>query len=333
VKLLVTGGAGFIGSNFVRYILKKYPSYRIVNLDKLTYAGNRGNISDLNANPRHEFIRGDIADRTTVDEAMAKVDAAVNFAAETHVDRSIASATAFIKTNISGTHTLLESARKHRLSRFVHISTDEVYGSIPRGSFTEKSGLNPSSPYSSSKAGADLIARSYFITHKVPVIITRSSNNFGPFQYPEKVIPLFVINALEDKPLPLYGNGLNVRDWLYVLDNCEAIDKVLHKGKDGEIYNIGGSTHLSNVELTKKILEMLGKSSKLIKKVDDRPAHDFRYAVNCTKIANDLGWRPRAIFDEALAATITWYEINKPWWKKIINNNYREYYRKQYGRA
>ena len=319
MKLLVTGGAGFIGSNFVRYILKKYPSYRVINLDKLTYAGNPDNIRDLDGNRRHEFVRGDINDAATVDGIMPKVDAVVNFAAETHVDRSIASASAFIKTNISGTHTLLEAARRHRLPRFVHISTDEVYGSIARGSFTEKSGLNPSSPYSSSKAGADLIARSYFITHKVPVIITRSSNNFGPCQYPEKVIPLFVINAIENKPLPLYGNGLNVRDWLYVMDNCEAIDKVLHKGKEGEIYNIGGGTHLSNIELTKKILALLGKSHNLIKKVADRPAHDFRYSVNCSKIANELGWQPRAVIDEALAATITWYETNQPWWKKIKN--------------
>ena len=318
MKLLVTGGAGFIGSNFVRYILKKYPSYRIVNLDKLTYAGNRGNISDLNANPRHEFIRGDIADRTTVDEAMAKVDAAVNFAAETHVDRSIASATAFIKTNISGTHTLLESARKHRLSRFVHISTDEVYGSIPRGSFTEKSGLNPSSPYSSSKAGADLIARSYFITHKVPVIITRSSNNFGPFQYPEKVIPLFVINALEDKPLPLYGNGLNVRDWLYVEDHCRAIELILLKGTIGETYCVGGMTlDISNLEVAKKIVALLDKTEGDIEFVKDRPGHDRRYAINSSKIERELGWRPRYKFESAIKETIAWYQEHTEWVKKL----------------
>lgn len=331
MKLLVTGGAGFIGSNFVRHILAKYRDHRVINLDKLTYAGNLDNLRDVEKNPRHRFVKGDICEKKVVDKLVSQVDAVVNFAAETHVDRSILSSGSFIKTDVFGTHVLLEAARKHGIDRYVQISTDEVYGSINRGSFTEKSTLSPNSPYASSKAAGDLLARSYFITHKVPVIITRSSNNFGPYQYPEKVIPLFVTNAIEDRTVPLYGDGKNVRDWLYVLDNCKAIDLVLHKGRPGEVYNIGGGNEVTNIELTRLILQFAGKPESLIERVADRPGHDRRYSLDCAKIRKELGYKPSGNFEKLLEATVMWYMDNQWWWKKLKGTSYRQYYRKQYG--
>src|SRR5712671_5524467 len=329
MKILVTGGAGFIGSNFVRHVLTTHPDDAVVNLDKLTYAGNLENLRDVEADPRYRFVRGDICDGALVRGAMREVDAVVHFAAETHVDRSNLGADDFLRTNVTGTFTLLEAARELRMGRFLSVSTDEVYGSIAEGGARESDALNPSNPYSASKAAADLLARAYWTTHRLPVIVTRSSNNFGPYQYPEKVIPLFITNALEDKPLPLYGDGKNVRDWLYVLDNCAAIDLVLRKGKDGEIYNIGGSHEVENVVLTRQVLHLLGKPESLITKVADRPGHDRRYALDSSKIGA-LGWAPAASFDAALSATVEWYRTHETWWKPIKSGAFRQYYQTQY---
>jgi dTDP-glucose 4,6-dehydratase len=317
--ILITGGAGFIGSNFIRHILNKYDDYNIVNLDKLTYAGNLDNLKDISKNKRYKFVKGDIADAKIVEKAAKGCDTIINFAAETHVDRSIHGAAEFVRTNIFGTHTLLEAAKKLGTKLFIQISTDEVYGSIAEGSFKETDPLFPNSPYSSTKAGSDLLARSYFVTYKLPVIITRSSNNFGPYQYPEKVIPLFITNLLRNKKVPLYADGMNVRDWLYVIDNCEAIDLILHKGRSGEIYNIGGTTEITNLELTYSILEMLGKDKGSIEYVKDRPGHDKRYSLDITKLKT-LGWHPKHNFNEALETTIEWYRDNKPWWTKILRH-------------
>jgi len=317
MKILITGGAGFIGSNFIRYLLSKHPDYKIMNLDKLTYAGNLDNLKDVEDNPNYRFVKSDICDPEIVDKLMQGVDVVVHFAAETHVDRSIVDADSFVKTNVFGSYVLLEKALEYKIKKFVHVSTDEVYGSIEKGSFKETDALNPSSPYAASKAGSDLLARSYFLTHKLPVVITRSSNNFGPYQYPEKLIPLFIINAMQNKPLPVYGDGMNVRDWLYVVDNCEAIDLILHKGMDGEIYNIGGGNEKKNLDITKVILKELDKPDSLIKFVEDRPGHDRRYSIDCTKIKK-LGWKPRNKFDDALKKTIEWYINNKWWWNKLL---------------
>jgi dTDP-glucose 4,6-dehydratase len=329
VKILVTGGAGFIGSNFVRHILSTHPEDSVVNLDKLTYAGNLENLRDVEKDPRYRFVRGDICDGAIVREAMDGMDAVVHFAAETHVDRSNAAADEFLKTNASGTFTLLEAARERKIRRFIAIGTDEVYGSIAKGAARELDPLNPSNPYSASKAAADLLARAYWTTHRLPVIVTRSSNNFGPYQYPEKVIPLFITNALEDKPLPLYGDGKNVRDWLYVLDNCAALDLILRKGKDGEIYNIGGSHEVENVLLTRQVLHLLGKPESLITPVADRPGHDRRYALDSSKV-EALGWKPAHSFGAALEATVVWYGDHEAWWKPIKSGAFRAYYEKQY---
>jgi dTDP-glucose 4,6-dehydratase len=329
MKMLVTGGAGFIGSNFVRHVLTAHPGDSIVNLDKLTYAGNLENLRDVEADARYRFVHADICDREPVREAMQGVDAVVHFAAETHVDRSNLGADDFLRTNVTGTFTLLEAAREFRVGRFLAVSTDEVYGSIAQGASREGDALNPSNPYSASKAAADLLVRAYWTTHHLPVLITRSSNNFGPFQYPEKVIPLFVTNALEGKPLPLYGDGKNVRDWLYVLDNCAAIDLVLREGRDGEIYNIGGGTEVENVALTRRILGLLGKPESLITPVADRPGHDRRYALDSAKVGA-LGWAPGSTFDSALAATVEWYRTHEAWWKPIKSGAFRAYYQTQY---
>jgi len=318
MKILITGGAGFIGSNFIRYLLGKYPQYRITNLDKLTYAGNLENLRDIEKNKNYKFVKGDICNPKIVNKLASDADCIINFAAETHVDRSILYAGSFIKTDVFGTYVLLESAKKYKHKKYIQIGTDEVYGSIEDGSFTENSPLKPNSPYSASKASADMLCRSYYVTYKTPAIITRSSNNFGPYQYPEKVIPLFVTTAIQNKPLPLYGDGKNVRDWLFVLDNCSAIDVVLHKGKPGEIYNVGGGNEITNVELTEMILKILKKPLTLIKKVTDRPGHDRRYSLNCSKIEKDLGWKPDRNFDKDLKATVEWYVDNKSWWKKLI---------------
>ncbi len=316
MKVLVTGGAGFIGSNFIRYLLNKHKSYKVVNVDKLTYAGNPANLKDVERDKRYTFIKGDICDRLIAERAMGGCDAVVNFAAESHVDRSIKRPEDFIQTNIYGTYVLLEASRRKGIKKFMQIGTDEVYGSIENGVFTEKSPLLPNSPYSASKAAADLLVRSYYRTYKSPVVITRSSNNFGPYQYPEKIIPLFITNAFENKKVPLYGDGGNVRDWLYVIDNCEAIDLVLHKGKIGEVYNIGGGTEITNLELTKMLLDILEKPHSLIRFVKDRLGHDRRYSLDCSKIQK-LGWTPRHNFKSALKATVEWYKGNKNWWMRL----------------
>ncbi len=316
MKILVTGGLGFIGSNFVRYMLAKYPKISIVNLDKQTYAACRDNLKDLERDTRYRFVRGDICDKNSVGKAMKGCSVVINFAAETHVDRSIRNAGVFLRTNVFGVFVLLEAARDNGVERFIQIGTDEVYGSRLKGSFAENDALQPNSPYSASKASADLLVRSYGQTHNFPAIITRSSNNFGPYQFPEKVIPLFITNLLEGKKVPVYGDGRNVRDWLYVVDNCRGIDCVLHKGKIGEIYNIGGGNELDNLQLTGLILKALGKTKDSIRFVKDRPGHDRRYSLNISKIKR-LGFTPEHDFLEAIALTVEWYKQNKLWWKKL----------------
>jgi len=329
MRLLITGGAGFIGSNFIRYILEKYPDYRIINLDKLTYCGNLDNLRDIENNPRYGFVRGDICDWKIVEAIVKrKPDVIVNFAAETHVDRSILGPADFIKTDILGTHNLLEAARKYKIDLFIQISTDEVYGSIEEGSFTEESPLQPNSPYSASKTGADLLVRAYHRTYNLPAIIIRSSNNFGPYQYPEKIIPLFITNLIEDKKVPLYGDGQQIRDWLYVFDNCRAIDFVLHYGRIGEIYNAGGGQEKTNLELTHLILKYLNKDESYIEFVPDRPGHDRRYSLNSNKLKN-LGWKPVYSFEVALKETIDWYLNNQWWWKKIKERDEYKKYQKE----
>lgn len=328
-KIVVTGGAGFIGSNFVRHMLRAHPDYEITVLDKLTYAGNLDNLRDVAENPHYRFVQGDICDSPLVEETIRGADAVVNFAAETHVDRSLMEPGGFIITDVFGTYVLLEAVKKLGTGLFLQIGTDEVYGSVEEGSSVETDNLEPRSPYAASKAGADLMVGAYHASFGLPTIITRASNNFGPHQYPEKVIPLFVTNAIEDKPLPLYGDGKNVRDWLYVLDHCEAIDLVLHEGKVGETYNIGGGNEKTNIELTMKILELLGKPATLIQYVADRPGHDRRYSLDCSKL-RQLGWRPRHEFESALEQTVRWYVDNEWWWKKIKSGEYAEYYRRQY---
>jgi dTDP-glucose 4,6-dehydratase len=329
MRILVTGGAGFIGSNFVRHVLAAHPDDQVLNLDKLTYAGNLANLRDVERDPRYRFVQGDICDGALVRECLDGVDAIAHFAAETHVDRSNLGADEFLRTNVNGTFTLLEAARDRRIGRVLVVSTDEVYGSIAEGAFRETDPLNPSNPYSASKAGADLLARAYWNTHRLPVVITRSSNNFGPYQYPEKVIPLFITNALDDQPLPLYGDGKNVRDWLHVGDNCAAIDLVLRRGAEGEIYNIGGGNEVANVDLTHRILRALGKPESLIRRVTDRPGHDRRYAIDGAKVAA-LGWTPSRAFGPALEATVAWYRANEAWWRPIKSGAFTAYYNRQY---
>ena len=321
-NILVTGGAGFIGSNFVRYMLNKYKDYKIVNLDLLTYAGNIESLNDIKDNPNYLFVKGDIADNKLVDKIVSenKTDVIINFAAESHVDRSITNPDIFVKTNVLGTQNLLEVAKKYKLKKFFQISTDEVYGSLGKtGFFTEKTPLSPNSPYSASKASADLLVMAYHHTFGLPVNITRCSNNYGPYQFPEKLIPLFITNALADKQVPLYGDGLNIRDWLFVEDHCSAIDTVLHKGKDGEIYNVGGNNEKTNKYITDTILKYLGKDNSLIKYVADRLGHDRRYAIDATKIKEELGWQPQYKFEQAIEKTIQWYLNNKQWWQPLKN--------------
>lgn len=328
---LITGGAGFIGSNFIRHILKAYTDINVINMDKLTYSGNLDNLRDIEKDPRYLFIKGDIADRNIVEDVFMrhKPDIAVNFAAETHVDRSISQPDDFIKTDILGTFTLLETARLKGIQLFIQISTDEIYGYIPNGSAAEDYPMMPTNPYSASKAGADRLCYSYYATYKMPVIITRASNNYGPYQYPEKIIPLFITNALEDKPLPVYGDGLQIRDWLFAEDHCRAIDFLIKKGIPGEVYNIGGGNLLSNIKLTRLILSYLKKPETLIKYVKDRPGHDRRYSLNIKKIRK-LGWSPKADFKKALINTIEWYKTHQEWWQKIKSGEFKEYYKKQY---
>lgn len=319
MKLLITGGCGFIGSNFLRYILSAYSDYKIINLDSLTYAGNLDTVKDISEHPNYTFVRGDITDFDLMRKIVKEVDGVINFAAETHVDRSIQDASIFVRTNVLGTQTILDAIRMNRISRFIHISTDEVYGSLgPDGKFTEESPLRPNSPYAASKASADHLVLAYRHTYSIPAIICRPSNNFGPYQYPEKLIPLFIFKALEDKPVPLYGDGLNVRDWIYVEDCCRAIDIVFHKGREGEIYNIGGGNERANIEITRLILKILGKPESLISYIDDRPGHDRRYALNSMKIEKELGWKPIHNFEETLEKTINWYRDNLWWCRKVL---------------
>lgn len=331
-RLLITGGAGFIGSNFIHWMLARYPKLEIVNLDALTYAGNLDNLRDIENDPRYTFIHGNICDAEAVAQAMQGCDAVVNFAAETHVDRSIHEAGGFVETDVRGVFVLCEEARRQMVQRFLHISTDEVYGSIEIGSFKEIDPLCPSSPYSASKAGGELLARSYFVTYGLPVLITRSSNNYGPYQYPEKLIPLFTTNLIEGKPVPVYGDGKQVRDWLYVEDQCEALDLVLQKGELGEIYNVGAGNEEYNIDVTKAILKLLSKGEELITYVKDRPGHDRRYSVDTHKIRR-LGWHPRHNFLQGLEKTVRWYVEHEEWWQAIKRKqaDYKAWMEKQYG--
>lgn len=336
MRLLVTGGAGFIGSNFIRHMLSSHPGYEIINLDKLTYAGNLENLGDIEGNPNYRFIKGDICDRELVDGT--GFDAIINFAAESHVDRSILDPSPFLRTNILGTQNLLEIIKK-RKCRMLHVSTDEVYGSLETGSFNEESPLRPNSPYAASKASSDLLVRASHETYGVDAMITRCSNNYGPYQFPEKLIPLALLNALEGRPVPVYGDGLNVRDWIYVLDHCRALDLVFHKGKAGEIYNIGGKNEQRNIDLVKQLLvktsEKTGRGAdkllKLITFVKDRPGHDRRYAIDTSKIEREFGWGPETAPEEGLSGTVDWYLSHEDWWKRIRSGAYLDYYKMQYG--
>ncbi|MBI3890667.1 MAG: dTDP-glucose 4,6-dehydratase [Candidatus Wallbacteria bacterium] len=331
--LLVTGGAGFIGSNFIRWALAERPAWRIVNVDKLTYAGNLENLAQIAEDSRYRFVRADIRDRARMRELMGEgVWGIVNFAAESHVDRSIESATEFLETNILGTQVLMEEAREAKVTRFLQVSTDEVYGSLgPDGKFSEATPLAPNSPYSASKAAADLMARAAFHTHGFPALITRCSNNYGPYQFPEKLIPLMITNAMAGEALPVYGDGCQVRDWLHVADHCSALGVVLERGEPGEVYNIGGSNELKNLDIVRVILESLGKPQTLIRHVKDRPGHDRRYAIDSSKLQSRLGWRPSIPFGEGIRATIRWYQENTLWWQRIKSGEYLEYYRRTYG--
>lgn len=333
MTILVTGGAGFIGSNFIHYMLEAHPSYAIINFDKLTYAGNLENLKVIQNNPNYHFIKGDICDKQSVANAINifKVDTIVNFAAESHVDRSIHGAAVFVETNVLGTQVLLDVTKEAGIKKFLQVSTDEVYGSLgPEGKFTEITPLHPNSPYAASKASADLLCLAYHHTFNLQVVITRCSNNYGPYQFPEKLIPLMIANALNDKPLPVYGNGLNIRDWLHVRDHCEAIDIVLHKGKAGEIYNIGGNNEWKNIDIVKLLLKYLNKPESLITFVKDRPGHDLRYAIDAAKIKTELGWEPRYTFEQGISETINWYLTNRDWWERIISGDYKNYYKIMY---
>ncbi len=332
--ILVTGGMGFIGSNFVRHLLTAHPAVRVVNLDKLTYAGNPRNLSDLEGDSRHVFIRGDICDEKLVGEVLGshRVQAIVHFAAESHVDRSIQQADDFIRTNVEGTRVLLDAARRAGVPRFLHISTDEVYGSLGEsGTFTEASPLLPNSPYAASKAGADVLARAYHVTYGLPVIITRTCNNYGPYQFPEKFTALMIVNALRGEPLPIYGDGLYVREWLHVQDHCRALAKVLAVGEPGEVYNIGSGTERVNLDVARQILTLTGRSETLLRHVKDRLGHDRRYALDWTKIRRELDWSPAIPFAEGIRQTVEWYRAHQAWWQEILSGEYRAYYQQQYG--
>jgi len=337
MRILVTGGAGFIGSNFILYRMKNYPQDKIVNLDSLTYAGNLENLREVEKNPNYKFIHGNICDLSIVDQAMKNIDVVVHFAAESHVDRSILKPADFVLTNVVGTQVLLDAALKNRIKRFHHISTDEVYGSLKlddKSKFNERTNYSPRSPYSASKAGSDHLVRAYQETFGLPVTITNCSNNFGPYQFPEKFIPLAITNILENKKVPVYGDGLYVRDWLYVMDHCRAIDLVLNKGKIGETYLVGGMTNdISNIEIVEKILKIMGKDESFMEYVKDRPGHDRRYAVDWSKIRDELGWKPLHDFDEWLERTVEWYKENEGWWRNIKTGEYMKYYKEQYGES
>jgi dTDP-glucose 4,6-dehydratase len=333
-NILVTGGAGFIGSNFVRHLLATDPAARVVNFDALTYAGNLANLADLADNPRYRFVKGDVTEREAVRAAMRLgVTDIIHFAAESHVDRSIQDSGPFIRTNVLGTQVLLDAAREFGVQRYVQVSTDEVYGSLGEtGLFTEETPLHPNSPYSASKAAADLLVQAYQHTFGLPAVVTRCSNNYGPYQFPEKLIPLFVSNLLADQPVPVYGDGMQVRDWIHVLDHCRGVEAAWRSGKPGEVYNFGGRCEMANIDLTKLLLRLLGKPETLIRYVADRPGHDRRYAIDCSKAERDLGWRPLVPFDRGLAETIDWYKANAAWVAAIKNKDYLSYYEKQYGK-
>ncbi len=333
MKLLITGGAGFIGSNFIRYIIKKYPEDEIVNLDLLTYAGNLENLKDIKSSKNYKFIKGDIADKELVNELVKDCDVIVNFAAESHVDRSILDSSDFIKTNIVGTHNLLEAAKNNGLKRFHHISTDEVFGHLAllEPAFNESTPYAPRSPYSASKAASDHLVRAYFHTFGLPITISNCSNNYGPFHFPEKLIPLVITNLIEGKKIPIYGDGLQVRDWLFVEDHCEAIDLILQKGKIGETYCVGGNAEKTNMEIVKKILELLNQGEEMIDYVKDRPGHDRRYAFDFSKIRSELGWQPQTSFEDGMKQTVEWYKNNEDWWRDVKSGEYLKYYEKQYG--
>jgi len=331
--ILVTGGAGFIGSNFILHILNKYPDYRIINFDSLTYAGNLNNLSSISNNSNYVFFKGDITSETDLESVFEQYEPefVVHFAAESHVDRSIHDPLAFVTTNVVGTQNLLTKAINRNITKFVHVSTDEVYGSLgDLGKFTEDSQIKPNSPYSASKAGSDLLVRAAHKTHGLNINITRCSNNYGPFQFPEKLIPLMINNAKNDKSLPVYGDGKNVRDWIYVSDHCNAIDLVLHKGKSGEVYNIGSDNEWTNIDLIKELLEILGKSEDLITFVKDRPGHDLRYAIDSSKMAQELGWKPTTTFEAGLRKTVNWYMTHEEWINEIVSGSYQNYYQKMY---
>lgn len=329
MRILVTGGAGFIGSNFVRFVVREHPAYQVTNLDKLTYAGNLENLEGVN----HRFVRGDICDAQLVAGLLAEHDAVVNFAAESHVDRSILDSAAFFETNVRGSYALLEAARRSPVSRFLHVSTDEVYGSMAPDQFaTEESPLRPSSPYAASKAAAEMLAMSYAHTYRLPLIITRASNNYGPYQFPEKFIPLMVTNALENQRLPVYGDGMQQRDWLHVEDHCRALDLLLHKGQPGEVYNIGCGTPRGNLEVLQALLKLVDRPSSLLEHVTDRPGHDRRYALNCDKLKNNLGWQPQESFENGLRQTVDWYKANSDWVDRVKAGAYRDYYDRHYQR-
>jgi len=332
-KILVTGGCGFIGSNFIRHILGVEKNVEVINFDLLTYAGNLANLKDVEKNPRLSFVKGDIADKAAVDSAMAKgVNAVIHFAAESHVDRSILDSSPFIRSNVMGTQVLLDSAKAHKVDRFVHVSTDEVYGTLgDTGFFTEETPLAPNSPYSASKAASDLLVRSYVHTFHFPALTTRCSNNYGPFQFPEKLIPLFISNLTRNETIPVYGDGLNVRDWIHVKDHCAGIHAVWRKGRIGEVYNLGGKSERTNIALTKTLLSIMGKNESSIKYVKDRPGHDKRYAIDCSKAEKELGWNPTYIFEEGLKETVQWYLSNPDWVNSIRTGEYMSYYQKQYG--
>ncbi len=334
MNVLITGGAGFIGSNLVRLVLAERPSWRVVNLDKLTYAGNAENLADLEQDRRYRFVRGDIANGELVSEIIRteRIDAVMHLAAESHVDRSILAPAVFIETNVRGTQVLLEAARELGVGRFLHVSTDEVYGSLgPTGLFTEETPLAPSSPYSASKAASDLLALAYAHTFGMHVVVTRCSNNYGPYQFPEKLIPLMIANALEDRPLPVYGDGLNVRDWIHVEDHARGLVVALERGRAGQVYNFGAASERRNIDIVRRVLQLLGKDESLIQFVKDRPGHDRRYAIDAAKAARELGWSPRHRFEDALAATVAWYREHRAWWERVRSGAYREYYQRQYG--
>ena len=332
MKLLVTGGAGFIGANFIRHMLEERNDVQIVNFDCLSYAGNLENLSDVSSDPRYSFIRGDITSPQDVEECVGRgMDAVINFAAETHVDRSILDSSAFVRTNIEGTRVLLEACRREKVSRFIQISTDEIYGSLgQKGKFTEESPVAPNSPYAASKAAADLLGRAYHKTYGMDIIVTRCSNNYGPYQFPEKLIPLMVLNALENKPLPVYGDGLYARDWIHVKDHCRALECVMIEGRPGRIYNIGADQEKQNLDVIRQILEILGKSPELIQFVTDRPAHDRRYAIDAALVRRELGWRPEISFEEGLAQTVRWYQENTQWVTRVRSGSYLTYYQQMY---